>query len=153
MTRHKKITHPVAVTVFLLYLGILFHLLFFSEAYGRTMKEQEYRYNLQLFREIRRFWMYRREIGLRTVCINLLGNIAAFVPFGFYVPMLRKRVDNIPGILLCSAGFSLLVETLQLVFRVGAFDVDDIILNTLGGILGYLLFSYGYKRVEKRKKL
>lgn len=43
---------------------------------------------------------------------------------------------------------SLLVETLQLVFRVGCFDVDDMILNTLGGIVGYLLL----KLVERRRK-
>lgn len=42
---------------------------------------------------------------------------------------------------LFSFEFSLLVETIQLVSKVGSFDVDDLMLNTLGGILGYVIFS------------
>lgn len=38
-------------------------------------------------------------------------------------------------------GLSLLVESIQLVFKVGCFDVDDLILNTLGAAIGYMLFA------------
>ena len=44
---------------------------------------------------------------------------------------------------------SLVVEILQIVFRVGSFDVDDLILNTLGGMLGYLLLEL----IEKWRKV
>jgi len=44
------------------------------------------------------------------------------------------------------------VEALQFVTRVGSFDVDDIILNTIGGIIGYLLFAMVFRIVLKRVK-
>ena len=44
---------------------------------------------------------------------------------------------------------SFVVEILQIVFRVGSFDVDDLILNTLGGMLGYLLLEL----IEKWRKV
>lgn len=43
--------------------------------------------------------------------------------------------------ILLSLGMSLCIETTQLIFRVGSFDVDDLLLNTLGGALGYLAYS------------
>ena len=49
---------------------------------------------------------------------------------------------------------SLLVELLQLVFKVGSFDVDDLLLNTIGGLLGYLVYKGLidlWKRYEKAK--
>ena len=150
--QNSRKLHPVAVILFLLYIILLFYLLFFSEDYGRTMKEQEYRYNLQLFQEIRRFWVYRHTLGLKSVCINLLGNIVAFMPFGFFVPMFGKQRCGFFKTVLISALFSLFVETIQLAFKVGAFDVDDLILNTVGGMAGYLLFRYGYLKLAERKK-
>jgi len=38
-------------------------------------------------------------------------------------------------------GLSLLVESIQLVFKVGSFDVDDMLLNTFGGVIGYIVFA------------
>lgn len=81
-----------AVFLFLIYMILLVYFLFFSESYGRTMKEQEYRYNLQLFQEIRRFWTYRQTLGWKSVCVNLFGNIAAFMPFGFFLPIVLKKL-------------------------------------------------------------
>ena len=53
---------------------------------------------------------------------------------------------------LYSFELSLLVELLQLVFKVGSFDVDDLLLNTIGGLLGYLVYKgllYLWKKYEK----
>lgn len=55
---------------------------------------------------------------------------------------------------LYSFELSLLVELLQLVFKVGSFDVDDLFLNTIGGLLGYLVYKGLldlWKRYEKAK--
>lgn len=73
--------------------------------------------------------------------INLAGNVLAFVPFGFFLPVLNVHTRGILRMALFTFEFSLLVETIQLVSKVGSFDVDDLMLNTLGGILGYVIFA------------
>lgn len=134
------------------YLGFLFYLLFFSQEYGRTTEAQEYRYNLELFKEIKRFWGNRETIGIKNVFINLAGNVAAFAPFGFLAPMYFRWAKNVIGCTFVTALFSLLVETVQLITKVGAFDVDDIILNAAGGFVGYLCFWILIGWRKKRKK-
>ncbi len=70
---------------------------------------------------------------------NLLGNIALFVPLGFLVPLLHRRLIW-KHIFAATFLMSLLFEILQVILRVGIFDVDDILLNMLGAGLGYALF-------------
>ena len=57
-----------------LYLACLIYFMFFSESYGRTEVHVEYRYNLVLFREIRRFLTYRDILGMPAVLLNVVGN-------------------------------------------------------------------------------
>ncbi|MFA9381465.1 MAG: VanZ family protein [Acetanaerobacterium sp.] len=87
---------------------------------------------------------------------NLLGNIVWFVPFGAAVPAVGRRSDKKRGFLSVTAmGFlcSLSIELLQFVFATGISDVDDLIFNTVGTALGYLLYLCAqsiYKRVRSR---
>ncbi len=149
--KKKAAPHPLAVVLFIIYLSVLCYLLFFSETYGRTM-DGEYRYNLKFFKEISRFWNNRKTLGMRIVLLNLLGNIAAFAPFGFFLAMLCRLGKNVFGCTLCSALFSLLVESIQLFTKVGAFDIDDIFLNTIGGLLGFLVYHFIWKPLTGKQK-
>ena len=124
--------------LFVIYLAGLCYFLFFAENYGRIHGQEIYRYNLVPFREIERFWTYRRELGIHSV-YNLAGNVLGFVPAGFFIPILWKNKRGFLFTVCVTFQMSLLVEILQLVLRVGSFDVDDLLLNTLGGILGYVL--------------
>lgn len=126
--------------LFAVYLMSLAYFLFFAEATGRTFTERTYQYNLIPLHEIRRFLIYRRQLGFAAVTLNLVGNVVAFVPFGLFLPLLVRRVRSLGKTLLLGFEFSLLVEILQLFSKVGSFDVDDIILNTLGVFAGYVLF-------------
>ena len=154
-TTSEQKANFLAWILFAAYLWLLFYLLFFSETYGRTDAVQEYRYNLTLFKEIRRFWLNWETVGIKSVIINLGGNIAAFVPFGFLLPMICKRGKKLFCCTMMTALFSLAVELVQLFTRVGAFDVDDIFLNTIGGLLGYigyeLLFGMRERRAGREK--
>ena len=67
--------------------------------------------------------------------LNLAGNVIGFLPFGFFLPILSRRLRNGAVVTALGFGLSLLVESIQLVFKVGCFDVDDLILNTLGVLL------------------
>lgn len=116
------------------------YFLFFAESTGRTFEGRSYHYNLVLFREIRRFWVYRESLGFTAVALNLLGNIMAFIPFGMILPVMSRRCRSFLFMTFLTFEFSLVVEVIQLIFKVGSFDVDDLLLNTIGGILGFCIF-------------
>lgn len=131
----------MGILLFVLYVLLLIYFLFFSEGYGRVAEvQQAYRYNLVPFVEIRRFWIYRKQLGTFAVFSNIFGNVIGFLPFGFILPVIFRRMNS--GFLICISGFllSLTVEVIQLITKVGCFDVDDMILNTLGAVFGYVLF-------------
>ena len=142
------------ICLFLAYISILVYLLFFAESYGRGMEGAFYDYNIRPFREIRRYLSYWEILGIRTVFLNLAGNIIGFVPFGALLPIFIRSVRNAWKVTLLSLEISAIIEVSQLIFRVGCFDVDDMILNTLGGLLGFGLFwvsSKYYRRLEKHR--
>lgn len=82
---------------------------------------------------------------LRHEVINLVGNILAFMPYGIFIVILSKsKMISLIGVFIQSLGLSLLLECLQVFFSIGNFDVDDLILNTSGSLLGYGIFRlYG----------
>jgi glycopeptide antibiotics resistance protein len=131
----KKIVLGV---LFMVYLASLFYVVFFAEAMGRC-HPQRYSYNLKLFGEIRRFIVYRHLLGMKAVILNLAGNIIAFIPFGIMFPKFHRHLHHLVVVALCSFLLSLSIEVIQLFTRVGSFDVDDLLLNTMGGFLGYIL--------------
>ena len=139
--KHKKGYRALAWLVFGVYVVLMIYFLFFAESMGRATATQEYHYNLQPFKEISRYLSYYQVIGIYTVCLNLLGNIAAFLPFGLFFPLLSRKNRSFWKVSFLSFEISLLVEVIQLVTRVGSCDVDDVILNTSGGMLGYACFK------------
>jgi glycopeptide antibiotics resistance protein len=72
---------------------------------------------------------------------NLLGNIIAFGPLGFLLPIAISKMNKLKQIFVISAAFSLILEVVQLITGLGQFDVDDIILNVLGSILGFIIYK------------
>lgn len=152
----KKSLMKAGWFLFYLYIILLSYFLFFSERYGRENTFQEYRYNLILFKEIKRFILYRQQLGYETFIVNIVGNVIAFAPFGFLLPLLEKRYRKIIYTTFLCLLFSLCVELVQMYLRVGIFDVDDIMMNTVGAILGYLCYlvleRFQRKMQRKRKK-
>lgn len=129
--------------LFVLYLVLLTYFLLFAEQMGRNGElRREYAYNLVPFKEISRFWIYRERLGWRAVLLNLAGNVVAFMPFGFFLPVIWRQTKRWYTTTLLGFTFSLLMETMQLVGRVGSFDVDDLLLNTIGAFLGFLMFCF-----------
>ena len=146
----KHIIRTLGTILFILYVLALIYFLFFSEEYGRAaMEERQYRYNLIPFVEIRRFWVYRKQLGLMAVVTNLFGNVIGFLPFGFILPVILDKMRSGWLIVLAGFGLSVTVEVIQLITKVGCFDVDDMILNTAGAALGYSAFCYLRSPEEK----
>ena len=112
---------------FIIYVLLLFELLTGTE---NTLGSG---FNIVPFQEI-----FRYEIGSRMFIYNVLGNILIFVPFGYFVSRYIKA-SNIWQIVIISIITSATVETVQL--KIGrSFDIDDIFLNVICGVVGYFLF-------------
>lgn len=100
--------------------------------------------NFTLFKTIRMYIDYSYMLNSFE---NLVGNIVVFIPFGFLLPYVMKSGRNFFVMLLNAFLFVLGIEVFQLFSAFGAFDVDDILLNCLGAVMGY----FGYLVWEKIK--
>lgn len=101
------------------------------------------------FKTIKMYIRYRSSLNSFA---NLFGNLFILTPLGILLPFAWRKKHSV--FLITAVGFlvSMAVETLQLVLGVGAFDVDDLILNTLGVIVGYVLYKIGellYRAINK----
>ncbi len=113
--------------IFVVYVLILFQLL--TDAEINTTSGL----NLVPFTE-----MFRYEIGSPLFYSNVVGNIFLFLPFGYFVSGYVKAT-KISHILFISVVSSLTVELVQL--QIGrSFDIDDILLNVVGAVLGFLIY-------------
>lgn len=77
----------------------------------------------------------------RDLLSNVIGNTAMFIPSGIVLPILYKKLDSFPKVAAAGALLSLCVEILQLPFSVRASDADDLILNTVGVMIGYGIYA------------
>ena len=136
----------IKVLLFIIYIAALIYMLFLSD--DRYVMES-YKYNLEPFKEIKRFITYRHVVGESAFIINILGNIIAFMPFGFLYPQIIKKRTGFFSTAWGCFLLTLFVETMQLLLKVGRFDIDDIILNTCGGIAGYLVYLI-YRKVRRK---
>ena len=144
----------ISWAIFIVYIAVTLYLLFFAEGMGRSHLKDSYTYNLELFKEISRFikWGMESETGFKAMMINVVGNIACFVPFGILLPINIKKFARLLSILLITFIFSVCIESIQLITRTGSFDVDDVVLNTLGGVLGYCIYKIAiFIKVKKHR--
>ncbi len=86
--------------------------------------------------------------GTGQKLINLAGNVLIFLPLGGLPPLLWRRWRHLWAALLVSAATSCGIEFLQL-FLARSVDIDDVILNVLGGLMGYLLAWLGLRLFKK----
>lgn len=90
----------------------------------------------------------------REALINFIGNTAMFLPLGIVWPSVFKQLDTHRKVIAAGAGYSLLIEIVQLPFFDRVTDIDDLILNTLGFLMGYgiYLLAKAIKRACKRNR-
>lgn len=90
------------------------------------------------------------EKGLMIGGINLVGNIVLLMPVGFLVPLIFRDITW-KKTLAAAVAFGFAIEGLQVVLRVGIFDIDDVILNGLGVMIGYWAFTILAKKLHLTK--
>lgn len=127
--RVKKQKTPLsvwAITGFIMYLVVLFFITFLSREDGSSKG-----IDMELFST----W----GINTRNNAY-VIENILLFVPYGFFCAWAIKEVRNIITCTMLGATTSLLIEWLQLLTGRGFFQIDDVVTNTIGALIGYLLF-------------
>ncbi|MFC4165676.1 VanZ family protein [Epilithonimonas zeae] len=121
-------------TVFLLYL------MFFG--FGRS----QYDINIvRLLPMISTFNFVKETIIWKTIIINVFGNVLMFTPFGFLGIVLPK-LNNFRLLIFDFLFAIILVESLQYFTRLGVFDIDDVILNTVGVAIGFWMYRWLNKK-------
>ncbi len=139
INRRIYVYDEIISLLFIIYTIILFT--FLSKTEINTM----HGFNIIPFDEISRY-----ELGSKMFIYNVIGNIIAFIPFGLYFAYKLKN-SRIWGIVASSTAISSLVEFIQ--YYIGrSFDVDDIILNVTGAVLGYFIFKILHKIYSKLPK-
>lgn len=145
----RKNTQKVIRILFYMYISVLFVLVIIK--FRGSFYQLEITRNRILWNREQGFWNYNitpfrtispylKNITDSYAYMNILGNIVPFIPFGFFVPMvLFKKVRFLKTILL-SFLCVLLFEIFQFISMLGFFDIDDVILNTLGCMVGYLIY-------------
>lgn len=94
-----------------------------------------------------RLFDYRNK---RSLLLNVIGNTAMFIPSGIVLPIIYKKLDSFRKVAAAGALISLCIEILQLPFSVRASDIDDLIQNTAGVMIGYGIYA-GINAIRKRR--
>ena len=140
IVKHKKfqLHKEMLALIFIVYILCLFHVVTFQDNnYGVS--------NFVPFQEI-----FRYDIGTDKFMKNVMGNILLFIPYGF---LSSYYLDNkkFSVITILTVITTLTIETVQ--YYIGrVFDIDDIILNLLGSIVGFLIFV-GLDAIKNKVKL
>jgi glycopeptide antibiotics resistance protein len=131
----EKLWTTLICVFFFVYVFLLLYLLVFQRLGSDPMRET----NLVPFKSIRAFGagLFGSDNGFELT--NIFGNIFMFSPMGLYFPILRPG-KKLGRYLLWVFLFSLTAEVFQWVLSVGTSDIDDIILNTFGGLLGIVAY-------------
>ncbi len=125
--KHFVLHEELFNLLFMTYLLVLFRLVTSQDISALNST------NLVPFKEILRY-----DVGTNEFNRQVIGNILLFVPFGYFMSN-YCRIKGLGTITIVSLLTSLVIETVQH-FIGRSFDVDDIILNVLGGIVGFLLY-------------
>ena len=137
--RKGNIWFETKAVFYLIYSSILFQLV-------TTTDFESYSSNFTPFKEILRY-----NINSRLFWLNVIGNICVFIPFAYIVAdvikMLCKKTNFIIT-MLCVIVTTVSIEIIQ--YYIGrTFDIDDIILNTFGGIIGYIIYKLIHKILRR----
>ncbi|GAE24427.1 hypothetical protein JCM9140_354 [Halalkalibacter wakoensis JCM 9140] len=137
--RHRK---WILAGLFLCYVCALFYVTLFAWNYGASLGPAGpggRNYNLIPFRSIYRIAVFSPQIAdpIRI----LLGNVVLFLPLGFLLPAIWRKARRFGVVLGIGFFVSLFIEVSQFLFTHRVANVDDVILNTLGAIIGLGLFG------------
>ena len=140
----KKFARPALWTIFIIYCFVLVYVLFLSRGTrdGFTYAEYMRRFtNFIPFKTVIEYVQRYSDGYWRLSTLNLLGNLALFVPMGMALPCVSKKLNRFWKVTLTVLGMVVAVEILQGILRVGSIDIDDVIFNVGGAMIGYAIIK------------
>ena len=150
MAKYRKENQSFWRLCFVAYCGLMLWLLFGqrwgTEVYAQQLAES---INLTPLTTIKRYWHVLQNTKnasmLRHAVINLVGNVVMFIPLGYCLPRIWRRFRSFFPTIMLSVLLIVAVETIQYFTKLGTCDIDDLILNTLGACMGYILFKIKHR--------
>lgn len=136
MIRNWRRINKIALLLFVIYAGCVFYL---------TIMGRDRNQHTDLLIVPFRRMLQQLQRGNREILRHTLLNVVMTVPLGILIPLIHPRLNKLSYAFLSGMMVSVLIETAQLVFKLGECDVDDIIANTLGAVIGYLLCIFVQK--------
>lgn len=130
--QHEKFSHVLARVILFAILGFYMSYVIYLTLSGREAGSRD-GINLDLFSTL---------IGPHGVTVVGLENILLFVPFGILIPLIWRRFRRWHKVALLGFCLSFVIENIQLFTKRGYFELDDILLNTVGTIVGYIIYSF-----------
>lgn len=127
------------LVIYLIFLSWRMFIYAYSSIY--RISSRVYKYNIIPLRTIYSLLTSYSKYGFIVWAYNLFGNIVVFMPLGFLLASLLKKRNSLKTTMFFSFFIILFAESMQLIMKVGVFDVDDIILNLTGCFIGH--FVYG----------
>ena len=91
------------------------------------------------------------RINVDTAVANLVGNLIVFLPMGAFLPCLFRKMRSFRKTVLTVLCIVLGIELIEIVFAMGAFDIDDFIFNLGGAMIGYALICIPFVRQIRDK--
>lgn len=152
----RKILDCLLYGVFAFYFILLISITIFKYVTPWDLFEQGREINRSInfvpFETIRGYVTGKSLVSQTVVWYNVLGNICLFMPLGIYLQLFRVKKNSFNSIVIVFI-VSLMIELIQFVFGIGATDIDDIILNCLGGVIGVLLYQVIGLAVKDKQKI
>lgn len=145
----KKTFLPIAFAAYaLLMLWLLFGQRAIRGSDGYDLALLAENINLIPFRTIAEFLHDLHGGGRSHAIINLFGNVIMFVPLGFFIPAVFKKAEAFRHTMLWSVLAIVCIEIIQLFTLLGSLDIDDVILNIIGILIGYGVYRLLLRREE-----
>ena len=142
--KHKKI-NVIQLVASLVFSAYVVFVLYYT-VLGRYSQE-EYTFQIYIYKSYKYLIEDFGPHSLRQVILN----IVMLIPFGFLMPIVIKAKSKYLITLLSAFAFILFIESMQLIMQCGTFEVDDIINNLLGTVIGMLLYFLLNKLIQKQK--
>ena len=145
--KNNRITRAVLWGLFAVYCGVLLWMLYLSRDYrgGYTFGEYISRFsNFIPFKTVVHYAKIAATGSFEFIGLflwNIMGNLVMLLPLGAVLPCLFKRIDRFWKVVITVTVTVILIELAQLILRVGVVDIDDLILNLSGAMIGYAILK------------
>ena len=140
--KHNKINilREVFINFFFIYFLVVIYFTFFKGGILHLdLQMRSYANIIPLLETIKMF--QDNFMGIGNSLYNVIGNILLFIPFGFAIPLLFKNHNKLFKVTLYGFVASFSIELLQYLTCTNFTDIDDVIFNTLGALVGFLTFN------------